>query len=167
MITKIVSWIKSNYEKVVFLAFALLLVVVASRLFFGSNKEEELQSFANEIKPPAEKPLKIEPIYNKDLGAYLAGNSFSYYEPIQDRAVFFPPAPKKVVVELPTEMNLKCTRIISAGGIFTAVLRDEKTGTDYTVKIGSRVEDFMVESINRDGVILSGQNKLIQPIPKF
>jgi hypothetical protein len=161
MLNIILSWVKENYEKLILYVVSFLFIIAGSRLFFGGDREKELQSFADKIKPSQKITVELEPpIYEENLGAYLIGKPFSYYKPLYDRAVFFPLETMEEEKPSPPEMNLKCTEILSAGGgIFTATLEDSKTNKIYKVRVRDQVEDFTVVAVSRDGVTLSGQGK--------
>lgn len=155
MLNIILSWIKENYEKVILGALSVLLIIVSLRLFFGGNTDKQIEDFKNEVRPVKTAKVDLEPIYDKNLEVSLIEKPYSYYEPINDRAVFFPIETAKEEEPLPPEMNFECTEIISSGvGFFTAVLKNTETGISHNVRSGDRVGEFSVRNITRDGVIL-------------
>lgn len=169
MSNNIFSWCKENYEKVIFGVLAVLLIVIIMLMLSGINKEKELADFKREIQLPKSSPSTKQDttVYDINLESYLNGKPMEYYKPISDRAVFFPVETRKPVITTPN-MNLECTGIIStAGGVFVATLKNSRTGSVYNVKEGDQAENFIVVSITRDVVILSGeggQHRLNPPI---
>ena len=159
MVNNIFPWVKGNYEKSI-LGILLVLLIITSSYFLGSvDKGKELRDFGEKIKPSQTSTVKMDPIYDKDLGSYLIKKLFSYYQPLIDRAVFFSVAIKSTGPSIP-EMNFECTEVISTEeGIFTATFKNSRTGKIYKAKVGEQVENLKVVSINWDAVILSGEDK--------
>lgn len=159
MFNNILSWVKENYEKSILYILLVFLTIIGLRLFFGGDKEKELQTFEHRIKPTRTSSAKLEPIHEKNLEAYLIGNPFSYYEPISDRAVFFPVEIKKPGMPSAPKMNLVCAEVISTAEDLSATLRNSQTGKIYKVKVGEEIENLTVVTIDRDGVVLSKEGK--------
>ena len=159
MFNNILSWVKGNYEKLILYILLVFLIMVGLRLFIGWDREKELQTFENRIKLSQTSPVKLEPIYEKNLEVYLIEKPFSYYQPLIDRAVFFPVEIKKPSMPSAPEMNLVCTEVVSTAGGLSATLRNSQTGKIYKVKVEEQIENLTVVAINRDGVVLSREGK--------
>ncbi len=155
----ILLWSKENYEKLILGVFVIFLILTGIRMFSGVNKKEELKDFEREIQPPKTSGIQSgEGIYNIDLDAYIKGKSMPYYQPISERAVFFPVEVKGPITPIAPRMSLQCIGIVSkADGVLVATLKNSKTGNLYDVKEGEHAENFIVISISRYVVVLSGE----------
>jgi len=155
MFNNLLLWCRENYEKVILGVLVILLIVTGVVVLSGVNKEKELKSFKVEIQPPV-RPIQYNSIDVPDLDAYIKEKSKIYYQPIEDRDVFSP-EDKKSVVTAP-DMNLECIGITSTStGDLIAALRNKRTNTTYNVKAGEQVESFIVISVSRDVVVISGE----------
>ena len=155
----ILLWSKENYEKLILSVFVIFLILTGIQMFSGVNKEKELEGFEREIQPPKTSGVQSGGgIYNIDLGAYIKGKSMSYYQPISERAVFFPVEVKGPITSIAPRMSLQCVGIVSkTDGVLVATLKNSRTGTLYKVKEGEQAENFIVISITRSVIILSGE----------
>ncbi|MDD5454782.1 MAG: hypothetical protein PHW62_04720 [Candidatus Ratteibacteria bacterium] len=159
MVNNILLWCKENCEKLIFGVLAILLVITIVGLLLGKDVKKELENFTQEMQPP-KKPVvqPIDSIYTINLDPYLKEKPIEYYQPIADRNVFFP-YEKKTITVIP-DMNLECTGVISnPDGTFSAVLRNTMTNITYNVMEGQQIEKFLVVSISRDVVVLSGEGR--------
>ena len=157
--SKILLWIKGNYEKLILGIFLILLIIMGLRLSLGVDKNKELEDFANKIKPPKTSTMKLESLDSKDWESYLTKKSFSYYQLLIDRAVFLPVVTKSQGPSQP-QMNLECAGVISdTEGVLSTTLRNPQTGKTYKVKVGEQAENLAVVSITRDVVIISDGTK--------
>ncbi len=159
MLNDILSWCKENYEKVILGVLAIFLLIVIILMFSGINKQKELANFKIEIQPPQSSSNAVQDtLPDINLDSYISGKPMEYYKQISDRAVFFPIETKKPVVTTP-DMNLECLGITStAGGMLVATLKNSKTNTTYNVRAGEQVENFMVVSVSREVIVLSGSD---------
>ena len=160
MLNNIFPWVKRNYEKLILGILLVLLIMTGLRLFLGGAMKKELEAFKKEIALPPTPPVKMPSVYGENLESYLVERPLSYYQPISDRAIFFP-VPEKPVGPSQPEMNLECTGVSSTEeeGVFIATLRNYQTGKIYKARVGEQVEDLTVVSINRDVVVLSKEDK--------
>lgn len=158
MANNILSWIKGNYEKVILGFLILLLIIMSLRLFIGEDFEKELADFKKGIQPPA-RPIELPPVYNLSLENYLVERTLSQYQPLTERDMFFPVEIKKPTGPSIPDMNLECIGVVSEGGIFLATFKDSQTGKIYKAKEGARIENWTVIAIDRNMVILSGNDK--------
>jgi len=158
MINKILSWSKENYEKLILGVLSILLILTLVSFLTAGDKQKELEDFKKMIQPPASSPVTIEPIQIKNAGSYIKATPKSYYQPISERAVFFPAESKKPVVTTPN-MNLECRGISMSGNVLVAILKNSITNAIYNVQEGEQLENFIVISITRDVVILSGEGR--------
>jgi type II secretory pathway component PulC len=169
MVNKVLSWSKENYEKLILGLTSILLIMAILSFLMSGNKRKGLEDFGKTIQPPLTPPLTRESTIDiENAESYIKENPMSYYQPISDRAVFFPAEVKKPDVVTAPQMSLGCTGIIStAEGVLVATLKNSRTGNIYNVKEGEQAENFIVVSITRDVVVLSGeggQHRLKPPV---
>jgi hypothetical protein len=165
IIDKILPWSKDNYEKLILGVLSVLLIVTLMSFLKAANQEEKLAEFRTVTQPPRISPVTHQPINAENIQSHMETKPKSYYQPISERAVFFPKEAKPVIVA--PDMDLECVNVTSAAtGAFVATLRNRKTNATYNAQEGEQVENFTVISVSRELVVLSGEGRQHRlPVP--